>query len=289
MKEILKAFPRVMGIVNVNDDSFSGDGTLDVTRALATARRMIGEGADVIDVGAESARTNRGPITVAEEIARLMPFLDGFEAMCAESRPRDAWQIWPPLLSVNTWRPGVVEAVLRTGKVDLINDIGGLVDDDNARLCYEYEAALLLMHTVGEPKVAHTAQRYRNVWDSLEAFFDDRVARARRIGLNDDQIVLDPGIDFAKQRDDNLRIYRDLERLQRYDLPVLLPISRKTVIGEVLALPDPRDRDAGTIACLVRGLVAKADLFRVHNVKAVADSVRVIAAIREIAPNPVAG
>ncbi len=215
-----------------------------------------------------------------EEIARLLPFLDGFEALCAEASPRDEFQIWPPLLSVNTWRPEVVAAVLPTGKVDLINDIGGLVEDTNARLCYEHGAALLLMHTVGEPKVPHTTQRYPDVWEAMERFFDDRLTRVRRIGLSDDQIILDPGIDFAKQRDDNLAIYRHLERLQRYDLPVLLPISRKTVIGEVLGLPEPVERDAGTIACLVRGLVARADLFRVHNVKAVADSVRVIAAIR---------
>ncbi len=280
MKDILKAFPRVMGIVNINDDSFSGDGTLDVAAALATARRMILEGADLIDVGAESARTNRGPIGAREEVSRLLPFLDGFEMICEETRPRDGLQIWPPLLSVNTWRPGVVEAVLKTGKVDLINDIGGLADDTNARLCFEYGAALLVMHTVGEPKVPHTSQRYADVWEAMERFFDERLARARRLGLDRDQLVIDPGIDFAKQRDDNLAVYRGLERLQRYGLPVLLPISRKTVIGEVLGLPDPVDRDAGTIACLVRGLVARADIFRVHNVKAVADSVRVIAAIR---------
>lgn len=281
MKEILRAFPRVMGIVNINDDSFSGDGTLDVARALATARQMLLDGADVIDVGAESARTNRGPIGVHEEIARLLPFIDGFEALCTEAKPRDDRQIWPPLLSVNTWRPEIVAAVLQTGKVDLINDIGGLVDDTNARLCFEFGVSLLIMHTVGEPKVPHTTQRYADVWDTMERFFDDRLARARRIGLGDDQLILDPGIDFAKQRDDNLVIYRELERLQRYDLPVLLPISRKTVIGEVLGLPVPVDRDAGTIACLVRGLVARADLFRVHNVRCVADAVRVIAAIRE--------
>lgn len=280
MKEILKAFPRVMGIVNINDDSFSGDGTLDVAAALATARRMVLDGADLIDVGAESARTNRGPIGVREEIARLLPFLDGFEALCSEAAPRDDLQIWPPLLSVNTWRPEIVAAVLQTGKIDLINDIGGLVDDTNARLCFEYGASLLIMHTVGEPKVPHTSQCYADVWEAMERFFDDRVARAHRAGLTDDQLILDPGIDFAKQRDDNLRIYRELERLQRYDLPVLLPISRKTVIGEVLDLPQPSDRDAGTIACLVRGLVAQADIFRVHNVRAVVDSVRVIAAIR---------
>jgi dihydropteroate synthase len=280
MKEMLRAFPRVMGIVNINDDSFSGDGTLDVARALATARQMLLDGADVIDVGAESARTNRGPIGVREEIARLLPFLDGFGAICEEIAPRDHRQIWPPLLSVNTWRPEIVAAVLQTGKVDVINDIGGLVDEAHARLCFEYGAALLIMHTVGEPKVPHTTQRYADVWEAMERFFDDRLARARRVGLGDDQLILDPGIDFAKQRDDNLAVYRGLERLQRYDLPVLLPISRKTVIGDVLGLPVPVDRDAGTIACLVRGLVARADLFRVHNVRAVADAVRVIAAIR---------
>lgn len=282
MKEILRAFPRVMGIVNINDDSFSGDGTLDVARALATAHRMVLDGADLIDVGAESARTNRGPIGAQEEIDRLLPFLDGFEALCAEAKPRDELQIWPPLLSVNTWRPEIVAAVLQTGKVDLVNDIGGLVEDTNARLCFEFGASLLLMHTVGEPKVPHTTQRYADVWESMERFFDDRIARARRAGLGHDQIILDPGIDFAKQRDDNLAVYRELERLQRYDLPVLLPISRKTVIGEVLDLPLPAERDAGTIACLVRGLVARADIFRVHNVRAVADSVRVIAAIRSV-------
>jgi len=280
MKEILRAFPRVMGIVNINDDSFSGDGTLDVGKALAQALEMARHGADIIDVGAESARTNRGAISVDEEIGRLLPFIDAFQALCAETGPRDGYQIWPPLLSINTWRPAIVEAVLKTGRVDIINDIGGLVDDTNARLCFEFNAALLIMHTVGEPKVPHTSQRYHNVWEAMETFFDDRLARARAIGLSDDQIILDPGIDFAKQCADNLAIYRELERLNRYDLPVLLPISRKTVIGEVLGIDTPAERDAGTIACLVRGLVARANIFRVHHVRAVADSVRVIAAIR---------
>ncbi len=283
MRDLLKAFPRVMGIVNINDDSFSGDGTLDVQSALATARRMITAGADLIDVGAESARTNRSAIGVREEIARLLPFLDSFGTLCEELRPRDSLQIWPPLLSVNTWRPEVAEAVLRTGQVHLLNDIGGLVDDANARLCFEYGASLLLMHTVGQPKEAHTHQRYPDIWSELEAFFDDRIRRARRAGLGENSLILDPGIDFAKQCDDNLAIYRDLERLQHYGLPVLLPISRKTVVGDVLDLPEPKDRDAGTIACLVRGLVARVDIFRVHNVRATADSVRAIAAIQGMA------
>ena len=285
MKEILRAFPRVMGIVNINDDSFSGDGTLDIAKALGQALAMATDGADIIDVGAESARTNRAAIAVTEEIDRLLPFIDGFQTLCAETGPRDEYQIWPPLLSINTWRPEIVETVLKTGRVDIINDISGLVEDSNAQLCFDYRAALLIMHTVGEPKVPHTSQHYHDIWAAMEDFFDDRLARVRAIGLTDDQIILDPGIDFAKQCDDNLAIYRELERLLRYDLPVLLPISRKTVIGDVLGIDSPAERDAGTIACLVRGLVAKANIFRVHHVKAVADSVRVIAAIRgELSP-----
>ena len=280
MKEILRAFPRVMGIVNINDDSFSGDGTLDIGKALGQALKMAEDGADIIDVGAESARTNRNAIGISEEIGRLLPFIDGFETLCAETGPRDGYQIWPPLLSINTWRPEIVEAVLKTGRVDIINDIGGLVDDTNARLCFEFNAALLIMHTVGEPKVPHTSQHYHDILEAMETFFDDRLARARAIGLSDDQIILDPGIDFAKQCADNLAVYREFERLHHHDLPLLLPISRKTVIGEVLGITSPAERDAGTIACLVRGLVARANIFRVHHVKAVADSVRVIAAIR---------
>jgi dihydropteroate synthase len=143
------------------------------------------------------------------------------------------------------------------------------------------------MHTVGLPKEAHTQQQYDDVMQSLEDFFEDRIERARRVGLDADHIILDPGIDFAKQCADNLAIYRDLERLTRFNLPILLPISRKTVIGDVLGIEEPTKRDAGTIACLVRGLIARADIFRVHNVKAVADSVRVIAAIRGDTTMPV--
>lgn len=280
MNRLLRAFPRVMGIVNLNDDSFSGDGTLDVKEALHQAICQVLDGADIIDIGAESARTNRDAISIGEEVDRLLPFIDSFSLAIEELQPRDGAQIWPPKLSVNTWRPGVVAEVLKTGKVDIINDIGGMVEDSNARLCFEYKVALLIMHTVGLPKEPHFDQHYTDVWGELEQFFDDRISRARRAGLSDDQIIIDPGIDFAKQKADNLTIFNELERLSCYDLPILLPISRKTIIGDVLGIKAPAERDAGTIACLVRGMAAHADVFRVHNVKAAADCVRVMAAIQ---------
>jgi dihydropteroate synthase len=117
--------------------------------------------------------------------------------------------------------------------------------------------------------------------EQLDAFFEEKLAIAEEAGLAPESIVLDPGIDFAKQRDDNLRIYHELSRLGRFNRPVLLPVSRKTVIADVLGLPPP-ERDAGTIACLVTGLLRGGSVFRVHNVKAAVQAVRVVHAIRGV-------
>lgn len=283
-RDRLIEFPRrplVMGIVNLNDDSFCGDGTLDVSKALAQARGMIRDGADMIDVGAESARTNRGAIPADEEITRLRPFVKQFHKLIHEAGgpASDDAQLWPPLLSINTWRPEVAEAILPLGG-DLLNDIGALPDDRNARTCAAQGAALLVMHSVGEPKVPHTHVGYPDVMAALDAFFEEKVAAATSAGLPADQIVLDPGIDFAKQRADNLTIYRELARLHRFERPILLPVSRKTVIGQVLDLPDPNDRDAGTVACIAAGMSRGAHIFRVHHVPAAAQAVKMLWALR---------
>lgn len=268
--------PLMMGIVNVNDDSFSGDGTLDFDAAVELARSQVRAGADVIDVGAESARTNRPAVPVEEEIRRFRGFLERWEEVWAGVVPRDAEQVWPPVLSANTWRPEVADGVLRMGKVELLNDMGALPDDRNARSCAEHGAALLIMHSVGEPKIPHVHQQWRDVMGAMERFFDEKLALAAAAGLSDESVILDPGIDFAKQRDDNLTVFRELERLQRFGRPVLVPVSRKTVIGEVLGLPDPRDRDAGTIACIAASMERGAQMFRVHDVDATWQAVKVL-------------
>jgi len=276
------AFPRrplVMGIVNLNDDSFCGDGTLDAAAALAQAQQMAADGADVIDAGAESARTNRAAITVAEECARLGPFVEQWHAWTRTlpAEPPAPEQVWPPLLSINTWRPEVAAAVLPAGG-DLLNDMSALPDDANARLCAEHGAALLIMHSRGLPKQRHTHVHYDDIMAELDAFFRDRIAVARAAGVPEEGLVLDPGLDFAKQREDNLRILRELERLHIFRRPILLPVSRKTVIGDVLGLPDPLERDAGTLACLVAGQTRGAHLFRVHNVPAAVAAVQIVRA-----------
>ncbi len=260
--------PLIMGIVNLSADSFSGDGLPDVEAAVEKARGLVADGAEIIDIGAESARTNRGPISEEEEAAQLVRFIGRWDG--------------GGLLSINTWRPAVARAALSAGG-HILNDIGALPTDENARICAETGAALLIMHSVGVPKVAHTHVGYDDVMARIESFFAEKIALAERAGVARDAIILDPGIDFAKQRADNLRIYREMDRLRRFERPILLPVSRKTVIGDVLGIADPAERDAGTVACIVQGMLRGAAIFRVHNVRAAAQAVRMIDAVENAA------
>jgi len=266
----------LMGIVNVNDDSFSGDGTLDFGKAAELARRQIAQGADCIDVGAESARTNRVVIPVGEEIRRFHGFIERWDEVLEGLSPRDEAQVWPPVLSANTWRPEVVEAVLAGGNVELINDMSALPEERNARFCADHRAALLIMHSVGEPKIPHLTQQWDDVMGAMLEFFERKIGLAMAAGLPREAILLDPGIDFAKQRDDNLTVYQNLARLRCFERPLLVPVSRKTVIGEVLGQTDPCDRDPGTISCISAAMRRGAEMFRVHNVDAAWQAVKVL-------------
>jgi len=267
--------PLIMGIVNINTDSFSNDGSLDINRAIQLARDQVAMGADIIDVGGESARTNRAAISTAEEIGWTTPFFKRFEEVYYGLHPVDALQTFPPLLSINTWRPSVAEAVLEIGG-HLLNDMSALPTDDNAIIAARHNTALLIMHSVGQPKQKHTHVQYKNILDTLDEFFERKIKQATKAGLPPDSIVLDPGIDFAKQRADNLRIYQQLARLTQFERPILLPVSRKTVIRDVLGIQNAIDRDAGTIACVVAGALRGASIFRVHNVHAVYQVLKVI-------------
>ena len=271
--------PLIMGILNINDDSFSSDGKIDTAWALARAVELVAEGADIIDVGGESARTNREAIREEEELRRVRPFLEGFQRIIKTAVPRDANQLFPPLLSLNTWRPGVIEGALEAG-FDILNDMSALPDATNAHLCARIGAALLIMHSRGEPKVRHTHVTYPNIMSELLGFFEEKTALAIGAGIPRESLILDPGIDFAKQADDNLRIFRELSRLTSQGFSVLLPVSRKSVIGRVLGIEKPANRDAGTVACIVAGTLRGASIFRVHNVSAAWFAIRSVEALR---------
>lgn len=267
--------PLVMGIVNITDDSFSGDGSLEIERAIQTAQRHVAAGADIIDVGGESARTNRSEISEEEEIERILPFLHRFQECHERKLPVDEMQIFPPLLSINTWRAKVAAATLGVGG-HLLNDMSAFASTENARIAAHHGTGFLIMHSVGLPKERHTEVQYADILRTLDQFFDQKIKEAIAAGVSREAIVLDPGIDFAKQKPDNLRIYRNLKLLTRFERPILLPVSRKTVIGDVLKIANPADRDAGTIACIVAGTLRGASIFRVHNVQAVVQALRVI-------------
>ena len=264
----------VMGIININDDSFSGDGTLDQYKAMQMALEKVDQGADIIDVGAESARTNRGPITIDEEVDRLTPFIGAFHSFnWNEERKK-------PLLSINTWRPEVTEKIVPLG-IDILNDIGALNQSDNAEICAKHGSALLIMHSIGLPKEPHLGQKYENIIDEINIFFEKKIQFAESVGLKREQIILDPGIDFAKDCKDNLKILKDLNIFQKHGRPILVPVSRKTVIGEVLGIDDPNERDAGTVACSVSSILRGASILRVHNVIAASQTVRMISSLME--------
>jgi dihydropteroate synthase len=267
--------PLVMGIVNITDDSFSGDGSLEIERAIQTAQRHVAAGADIIDVGGESARTNRSEISEREEIERILPFLHRFSECYEGKMPVDKIQVFPPLLSINTWRVAVATATLGVGG-DLLNDMSAFATSEIARIAAHYGTGFLIMHSVGLPKQRHTEVQYADVLQTLDQFFERKIEEAIATGVSREAIILDPGIDFAKQKPDNLRIYRNLKLLTRFERPILLPVSRKTVIGDVLNIANPADRDAGTIACMVAGTLRGASIFRVHNVQAVVQALRVI-------------
>ena len=268
-----------MGIINVNDDSFSNDGSLEMDEIGRQVINQLSSGADIIDVGAESARTNREAISIDEEIRRFKDFMKKWEHWISEAKPRDDQQLWPPFLSLNTWRSEVIEHILPLGG-DLLNDMSALPSSKNAELAAKHQVAMIIMHSVGEPKVAHTHVQWRDIIEELKQFFCEKIQLAGSVGLSQEFLMLDPGIDFAKQKEANLEIYHRLAEITKeFCCPLLLPVSRKTVIGDVLGLRDPTTRDAGTVACVVQGCLAGAQCFRVHDVAAVYEAIRMVDAL----------
>ncbi len=257
--ELRPGAPLVMGIVNASPESFSGGGRVGgVDEGLAL-------GADLVDVGGESGVTDREPITAEEEIERVVPVVKGLVAAGAT-------------VSVDTWKEPVARAVIAAGAA-MINDVSGLIEPGVADACAESGAALVLMHTRVPPKVKGFPH-YDNVFTDVVAFLRERMAVARERGVGEDQIVLDPGPDFAKTPAETVEVLsriRDLrDELAR---PVLLAVSRKDFIG---ALRDrfPRHRLAGTLAAIGEGVDAGAAILRVHDVAEVRDFLAVRAALR---------
>jgi len=246
----------VMGILNVTPDSFSGDGLLagpgaedPVEAAVARARRMVADGADILDVGGESTRPGHVAVSADEERARVVPVIAAIRAALPDTP-----------LSVDTTKAAIAEVALAAG-ADLINDVWGVGDDDTlARLAADHGIPLIVMHNRAEPV-------YRTFMPELIADLQRALDRAARLGVPWDDLIVDPGFGFGKTADHNLELLRDLDALRMLGRPILLGTSRKSTLGRVLDLPAEQRLEA-TLATTALGIAAGTDIVRVHDVEA---------------------
>jgi dihydropteroate synthase len=259
--------PLLMGIVNASPDSFSDGGmhaTLEAQSALAG--RLLAAGAEMLDIGGESASTGRPPVPVQQEIELVVPLVE-----------RIAGELGA-LVSVDTYKPAVARAAIDAG-ARIINDVSGLRDPELADVCAQTGAALVLMHTHAPPRTRlQDPDLYADITAEVIAFLAERVELALTRGMSSEQLILDPGPDFTKTPAQTIRLLREMDRLHELGRPLLMAISRKDFIG---ALTDrgPRERLAGTLAALAYGAEHGGHIFRLHDIEAASDFLAVRAAL----------
>jgi dihydropteroate synthase len=260
---------RIMGILNVTPDSFS-DGGMFFQReeAIARGELLAAQGADLLDIGGESARPFAEPVSPQEEIRRIVPVIEALSQ-----------RISIPI-SVDTWKAEVARAALDAGAA-MVNDISGLgLDPRLGEVAATYGVPLILMHMQGTPRDMQANPNYHHLLEDIHGFFQDRVRRAGAFGLPRDRILIDPGIGFGKLMHHNLTLIRRLDVFQDLDLPIVLGTSRKSFIGKITQ-QESLDRDWGTAATLAIGAWQGAHLMRVHNVAAAKQVLAMTDALRE--------
>ena len=247
---------HIMGILNVTPDSFSDGGCyLDVERAVAHAERMVAEGATLIDIGGESSRPGASPVSISEELARILPVI------------RAIVDTVDVLLSVDTYKAEVARHALEAG-AHLINDITALHGDTAmAAVVSEMEAGLILMHMKGTPRTMQQAPEYDDVVSEICDSLQKSIETAESQGITADRIIIDPGIGFGKTMQHNLEILKRLTEFRGLNKPLLIGTSRKSFIGNILDLP-VTERVEGTIATVCWAIAHGAEIVRVHDVKA---------------------
>ena len=259
---------EIMGIVNTTPDSFSDGGRYDsVELAVAHARRLIGEGAAIIDIGGESTRPGAADVDEAEEIRRVLPLV---EALAAE---------FPGIaLSIDTCKAGVARAAVAAGAA-IINDVTGFRDAAMVAVGAESGAGLVVMHMQGSPRTMQHDPVYTDLRGEITAFFQDRFAALTAAGVKPESIVFDPGIGFGKTLEHNLAILRQLDQFTVEGRPILLGVSRKSFIGKLVGSDNLEDRHWPTVAITAHAREQGVALHRVHEVKANLQALRMTEAI----------
>jgi dihydropteroate synthase len=256
-----------MGVLNVTPDSFSDGGRfLDLDRALAHARAMLADGADIIDIGGESTRPGALPTTETDEIARVIPIVEALVR-------NDA------VISVDTMKPAVMQAAISAG-ASMINDVRALQSSEALEIVAKHDVAVCLMHMQGEPRTMQSAPVYGDVVGDVRRFLEQRVIACRSAGIADERIAVDPGFGFGKTVAHNLRLLRELSAIASLGLPIVAGLSRKSTLGGLTGRPAD-DRLAASLAAALSAVVHGASIIRVHDVRETVDALKVWRAIEQ--------
>lgn len=257
-----------MGILNATPDSFSDGGKyMDISRAMDRIHLMIKNGAEIIDIGGESTRPGSVPVSVQEEMDRVMPLL---ERAIPVFKKAD--------FSIDTTKYEVARGALQAG-AKMVNDVSGLQKEPRlADLCAEFDATYVLMHSQGDPKTMQQNPEYNDVVQDVSTFLEMQIAEAKKRGAH--KLILDPGIGFGKTLEHNLKLIAHLDKFQKFGFPVLVGASRKSMIGKILDGRPTDERLAGTVALHYHALIKGANILRVHDVKEASDSIRIFQAVQ---------
>lgn len=263
---LLSSRPHIMGILNVTPDSFS-DGGDHVTqeRALAKAQQMVAEGATIIDIGGESTRPGAEPVGVQQEIDRILPVIQ-----CIQ-------QQLPVIISVDTSKPEVMQAAIAAG-VHLINDVNALQTEGAIAAIAASSVAVCLMHRQGEPRTMQHRPTYTNVVQEVYDFLAQRVNACQTAGIQNNRLVIDPGFGFGKTLEHNLSLVKHLSVFTQMGLPLLVGISRKSMIGRILDKP-VHERLYGSLTFAILAAWQGATIIRAHDIAATQEALRIIDAV----------
>ena len=262
----------LMGVLNVTPDSFSDGGDFNtIESAVAQAENMVKSGVDIIDIGGQSTRPGAAEISLAEEIDRVIPVVQILR------QKADIFGSIP--ISVDTTRADVAQAAVEAG-ADIINDISGATfDSEMLSTVSKLAVPIILMHIRGTPQTMQKLTDYRDLIGEIGEFLESRIAAAVAAGIDKSQIIIDPGIGFAKTYSQNLEILRELPKFRSLNCPILVGVSRKSFIGQILNQPLAKQRVWGTAAACTGAIANSADILRVHDVREMHDVCQVADAI----------
>jgi dihydropteroate synthase len=266
-KSLDLSVPQVMGILNVTPDSFSDGGRfMDLDLALQQAETMLAQGARILDIGGESTRPGAQAISLQVELDRVLPVISAIQAR------------FDCLLSIDTSKAEVMRQAVQHG-ADMINDVRALRQEGALAAAAALQVPVCLMHMQGEPGTMQRQPAYADVLVEVKAFFAERIQTCEAAGIGADKLILDPGFGFGKRLEHNLRLLDNLDALRSFQLPILVGLSRKSMLGALLGDRPVAERVQGSVVAAVIAAMKGARILRVHDVGETVDAMQIVAAL----------